>query len=299
MSFKKHSILLVAVILGITALCLVTVMTALISFRAPSSGLPFSSKIGVIPINGAIDDPSAIISQLVEFRKDNSIRIIIIRIDSPGGGVGASQEIYREIRKTTPVKKVIASMGGIAASGGYYIASASDKIVANPGTITGSIGVLMEFFQVHELSRKIGVSLEIIKGGEYKDVGSPHREITDQEKKFLEGLISEIQEQFITAVAEGRKMSVESVRKIADGRIITGATARDLGLVDSLGNFQDAVDLAKEMSGLKGDVGLVYPEKGDHRLLEYLFRNSASILSRMLMDNMKPRLEYRWGSVFP
>ena len=186
-------------------------------------------------------------------------------------------------------------MGGIAASGGYYIAAASDKIVANPGTLTGSIGVIMEFLQLYELSQKLGISMEIIKGGEYKDVGSPYREITEKDKKLLEGIISEIQEQFITAVAEGRNLPIEMVKEIADGRIISGATANELGLVDLLGNFQDAVDLAKEITGIKGDVELVYHEKSDSRLLEYLLRNTADIITRILTDNLKPRLEFRWN----
>ncbi|MBN2062268.1 MAG: signal peptide peptidase SppA [Deltaproteobacteria bacterium] len=297
MSLKKHPILRAVTILGIIALFLGAAMTSMPFFPDPSSIFPFSSKIGVIPVSGTVKDPSPIISQIVEFRKNKRIRAIIVRIDSPGGGVGASQEIYREIKRTAPEKKVIASLGGIAASGGYYIASACDKIVANPGTITGSIGVIMEIFQIHELSRNIGISLEVIKGGEYKDVGSPHREITKEDKNLLEALILEIQEQFITAVAGGRNLPPEKVRDIADGRIMSGATARDLGLIDNLGNFQDAVDLAKEMTGLEGDVELVYPKKSNFRLLEYLVRNIAGEFSKMLLDDLKPHLKYSWGAV--
>ena len=296
MSLKKHSILFVVIILVIAALFFGAVMTATQFFLGQSSNLPFSSKIGVITISGTISDSSQIISQIIEFRKDKRIKAIIIRIDSPGGGVGASQEIYREIRRTIPVKKVITSMGGIAASGGYYIASASDKIVANPGTLTGSIGVIMEFLQLHELSQKIGVSMEIIKGGEYKDIGSPYRKFTEKDKRLLEGIISEIREQFINAVAQGRNLPVDTVKEIADGRIISGATAKELGLVDLLGNFQDAVDLAKEMTGIKGDAELVYQKKRGSRLWEYFLKNTADTLTRMLLDNLKPRLEFRWNA---
>ena len=178
MSGKKHPILIVVIILGITVLFLGGVMALILNLFGPSSRLSFGDKIGVIPLEGPIMDSGPILSQLVTFRKDEDIKAIILRIDSPGGGVGPSQEIYREVRRTIETKKVIASLGSLAASGGYYVASAANKIVANPGTITGSIGVIMEFLRLENLLKKIGVSLEVLKSGEFKDMGSPHREMS-------------------------------------------------------------------------------------------------------------------------
>ena len=295
MAAKKHPLLIVLIILGATALVLGVSMALIHTFFSP--GLTFSNKIGVISIEGAITNPEPIVRQLVEFRKNRRIKAIILRIDSPGGGVGASQEIHREVQKTTKVKKIIVSLGGVAASGGYYIACAGDSIVANPGTITGSIGVLMEFVQVQELSKKIGVSLEVLKSGEYKDIGSPHRELTERDKELIKNLISDIQEQFIKAVSAGRGIPEEKVRGIADGRILTGAMAKELGLVDRLGNFQDAVDLAGRMSGLKGDADLVFPKKSRSRLWDLIFQNLAGVLYEIINNGQKTTIEYRWDGI--
>jgi protease-4 len=292
---KKHPILTVFIILAITVIFLGGVMGIMLSFLSPSTGLGFSNKIGVIDIKGTITDPEPFLSQLVEFKKDKQISAIILRIDSSGGGVGASQEIYREVRKVTEAKKVIVSLGAVAASGGYYIASAGDRIIANPGTITGSIGVKMEIFQIQKLSEKIGIGLEILKSGEFKDIGSPYRELTEEEKGLIKELLSDIQEQFISAVSEGRNIPSEKVRKIADGRIFTGSTALDLGLVDQLGNFRDAVDLAKQMAGIEGEPRLVYPTQTRIRLLDLILQNATKALSSALIDSIKPVIEYRWN----
>ncbi|MBW2609714.1 MAG: signal peptide peptidase SppA [Deltaproteobacteria bacterium] len=289
--------MIVLLILGIAVIFLGMVMTAILSFFDPSSGLSFSNKIGVIPIQGTIVDSEQTVLQLVKFKKDKRIKAIILRINSPGGGVGASQEIYREVRKTIQTKKVIASLGGVAASGGYYIASAGDKIVANPGTLTGSIGVLMEFLQVQELAKKIGIHLEVLKSGEFKDIGSPHRKLSERDKELIKGLITDIQEQFISAVARGRGLSKEKVREIADGRILSGAMAKELGLVDQLGNFQDAVDLAKKMAGIEGDVTLVFPKKTRLKLWDLIFRSAAKAFAKAVIDSLKTRIEYRWDGL--
>ncbi len=292
---KKHPILTVFVILGIIAVFLGGVMGIILSLLGPSPGLGFSNKIGIINIKGTITDPEPFLSQLVEFKKDKQIRAIILRIDSSGGGVGASQEIYREVRKVTETKKVIVSLGSVAASGGYYIASAGDRIIANPGTITGSIGVKMEVFQIQELAEKIGIGLEVLKSGEFKDIGSPYRELTEEDEGLIKKLLSDIQEQFITAVSEGRNIPSERVREIADGRIFTGSMALDLGLVDQLGNFRDAVDLAKKMAGIEGEPRLVYPTETRIRLWDLILQNATRALSSALKDSIKPAIEYRWN----
>jgi len=293
MAQKKHPILTVAVILCVVALFLGITMVIVLRFFSPSSSLSFGDKIGVIPIDGAISQSIDITTELVSMKKDTGIKAIILRINSPGGSVGPTQEIYREIRKTIQTKKIVASMGSIAASGGYYIAAGADKIVANPGTITGSIGVIMHFVRLEELLNKIGIHLEILKSGEFKDMGSPNRELTEREKELLNALIADIQRQFEEGVAEGRNLPLEKVRQIADGRIFSGAQAKELGLVDVLGNFQDAVEIAKNLAGIKGDVTLVYPEKDKLELWDLVFEAAAGSVSK-LIQRMKTRVEYRW-----
>ena len=297
MSGKKHPILIVMAILGAVALLLFGTMALVLTVVLPSSDFSFGEKIGVIPIEGPISDSLTITSQLITFKKDKGIKAIILRINSPGGSVGPTQEIYREVRKTIRSKKVIVSMGEVAASGGYYIAAAADKIVANPGTITGSIGVIMHFVQFKELLGKIGVDLEVLKSGEFKDVGSPHRELTERDKELINALISDIQKQFEEGVATGRKMAVEEVQLISDGRVFSGAQAKELGLVDALGNFQDAVEIAKKLAGIKGDVTLVYPKKMELGLLDLLLDLFADSAAQVL-QGMKTRIEYRWTGLF-
>lgn len=291
---NKRPILSAVIILGITMLTLVIVITLVHKFSGPSSSLSFSNKIGVISIEGDINSSWTVLSQLVEYRKDRGIKAIILRINSSGGGVAESQEIYREVMRTREEKSVVVSLGNTAASGGYYIASAGEKIVASPGTITGSIGVVMEVFQYMEILDKIGIRHEVIKSGEFKDVGSSYRELTEREKELLEELMSDIQEQFIEAIATGRDMPVDEVRQIADGRIFTGAMAKELGLVDQLGNFRDAVELAKEMSGLVGEVDLVFPEKARIRLWDYILQGIAGALPEAINNIKKTTIEYRW-----
>lgn len=294
MAGKKHPILIVLGILTGVGLVLGIAMIIVLNVFTPSSNLSFSSKIGIIPIEGAILDSQAITEQLRRFRKDKGIKAIILRINSPGGAVGPTQEIYREVQRTVETKKVVASLGGVAASGGYYIAAAAKQIVANPGTITGSIGVIMEFVRFEELLNKIGIELEVQKSGEFKDIGSPHRELTARDKELISALIADIQKQFVEAVASGRNLSLEKTRDIADGRIFSGAQAKELGLVDVLGNFQDAVELAKNMATIRGDVTLVYPKKSKFDLWDLFLGSAADSIAKRIQV-MKTRVEYRWS----
>lgn len=296
MKGKQHPILQVVVILGAAILVLGAVMTAIFAMAGPG-GLSFREKIGVIPIEGAITDSEPVVADLVEFRKDKGIRAIVLRVNSPGGGVGPSQEIYREIRKTIETKKVIASMGSVAASGGYYVAAAANKIVANPGTLTGSIGVLIEFVRLQELMEKIGVDLEVLKSGEFKDIGLPHRKLTERDREMIQKLVSDIQTQFVEAVAQGRDLPVEKVRGIADGRIVSGAQGVELGLVDQLGNFEDAVELAKSLAGIEGEVTLIYPERTKMSFWDLLVEGGTRTFSRVLREALGTRIEYRWGGL--
>lgn len=244
-------------------------------------------KVGVIEVVGAIVDSKAIIDQIATFRDEKAVKAIVLRIDSPGGGVGASQEIYREIQRTVSEKKVIASMGAVAASGGYYVAAACDGIMANPGTITGSIGVIMGYTNFEELLRKIGLTPVVIKSGEYKDLGSPMRPMTPEEEALLQELTRKIHRQFVDAIAEGRQMATDQVEAIADGRLFTGEEAETLGLVDRLGNLQDAVQWAGELGGIKGKVETIYPEKERMPLLRYIVDSALQLWAE---SGLRPRL---------
>ncbi len=273
---RRHPILFsLFVVCGIGAVMIISV-AALFLFGKRDSTFEFGEKVGVVEIQGVITDAKPIVSQLKKFRKNEAIKAIVLRIDSPGGGVGPSQEIYSEVKKTTGEKKVVASMGAIAASGGYYVAAAADHVMANPGTITGSIGVVIEFANVEELFKKIGLSAYVIKSGEYKDVGSPLRKMTPKERKLLQGFIDNVYEQFVTAVAEGRQMPKKEVRAIADGRIFSGEQARELGLLDSLGSMEDAIALAAQLGGIEGEPSVVYAEEKKFSLLEFLLGSKVS-----------------------
>lgn len=289
--------LVVFVVLGTAVLVLAAVMTAIFALAGRTGGFSLKDRIGVIPIEGAITNSETVVSQLVEFTKDRRVKAIILRVNSPGGGVAPSQEIYREILKTREKKKIVASMGTVAASGGYYVASGAHKIVASPGTLTGSIGVLMEFVRFQELMEKIGVDVEVLKSGEFKDIGSPHRKLTEQEKEMIQALVFDIQNQFVEAVAQGRNLPMEEVREIADGRIISGSQGLELGLVDQLGNFRDAVDLAKSMAGIKGEANLVYPKRTKVRLWDILAEDASRAVYRALRNAMGMQIEYRWDGL--
>jgi len=228
-----------------------------------NGGFALGEGIGVLEIEGVVADAQPILEALVKFRRSGKIKAIVIRVDSPGGGVAPTQEIFREIQRTKQEKKVIASLGNIAASGGLYLAAPADKILANPATVTGSIGVIMQMVNVEDLMSKVGFRSIVIKSGKYKDMGSATRTMTDDEKQLLQQVVDRLHRQFVKDLAESRKLAVEKVAGLADGRIFTGEEALELGLVDALGNFQDAVALAGKMAGLKGPVRLIRPEKKD------------------------------------
>jgi protease-4 len=229
-----------------------------------------AEKVGVIELTGVISDAKETIAQLKRFREEKTIKAIVIRIDSPGGAVGPSQEIFREIRKTVKIKKVVASMGAVAASGGYYVAAGTDSIVASPGSITGSIGVIMGFTNFRQLLQKIGLVPIIVKSGKYKDIGSPVREMTDDEKKLFKSFVDKIHRQFVEAIMDGRNMDQARVESLADGRIFSGEEAKSLGLVDRLGNLEDAIEWAGRMGGIKGKITAVYGRKQKFSILKYL-----------------------------
>ena len=233
-------------------------------------------KVGIIEISGVINDSKDILDKLKRFRADNSIKAIVVRIDSPGGSVGPSQEILRAIKKTSLKKKVVASLGSVAASGGYYVAVGADGIVANPGTITGSIGVVMGFTNFQELLQKIGLIPVVVKSGKYKDIGSPVRKMTEKEREILQDLSDQIHKQFINAIAAGRKMDPLKVEAVADGRIFSGEEAKRLGLIDRIGNLEDAVEWAGRMGGIKGEIKSVYIKDKRLPFLQYLAESALN-----------------------
>lgn len=245
-------------------LCLGTLLISLVAvqslsiFNTPGPG----QKVAVVRIEGLIADSKSVVAQLRKYDKDPAVKAVVIRINSPGGSVAPSQEIYQELLKVRRNgKKVVASMGSVAASGGYYVAVAADKIYANPGTITGSIGVLAELANAEELLKKIGIKAIAIKSGKHKDMGSFTRELDEEEKKLLQNVLDDIHGQFVNAVAAGRKLNREKVKALADGRIFSGNQAKDLALVDDLGNFQDAIAAAGEMAGIPGEPVVVEERK--------------------------------------
>ena len=228
-----------------------------------SGNILLSPRIALIKIEGVIVDSREVIDDLKKYKDNPAVKAILLRIDSPGGGVVPSQEIYEEVKKIREEgqKKVVVSMGTVAASGGYYIASASDRIVANPGTLTGSIGVIMELANVEGLLRKIGVDSLVIKSGRHKDIGSPFRKMKPEEREILQHLLDDIHNQFIEAVASGRGLPEDKIRELADGRIFTGREAKEIGLVDDLGNLQDAIRLTADIAGIEGEPKIVETQK--------------------------------------
>ena len=278
--------------------CLIMVLVlgavfGLLAVVSKMQGFSFvrGEKVAVLPISGLITDSEATIEQLKKFAKDDSVKAIVVRLNTPGGGVGPSQEIYEEVRKIRGKKVIVASMGALAASGGYYIACGADKIFANPGTITGSIGVLMQFVNVKDLIEKIGVKGFVIKSGSFKDTGSPVREMSPEERKLLQNVIDNVHSQFVNAVVEGRKLPREAVLSIADGRILSGEQAKELGLVDMLGNQEDAVAEAGKMAKIEGEPRVVTPPKKKFSILDLLREEAKSIIDEKLTQT-RTRIDY-------
>ncbi len=239
------------------------VLVILVNVLWPDLDLSDEDRIALIRIEGVILDSKETVRELKEFGESSTVKAIVLRIDSPGGGVVPSQEIHDAVKRVRNKnnKTVVASMGTVAASGGYYIASATDRIMANPGTLTGSIGVIMELTNLQGLFKKIGVENVVVKSGRYKDIGSPFRKMTPEDRRILQAVMDDVHGQFIEAVAEGRSLDISEVRPLADGRIFTGRQAKDVKLVDELGNLDDAIRLAADMVGIEGEPKVVEPSK--------------------------------------
>jgi protease-4 len=293
-------ILVSALALGVLFFSVLYLATLISGGKASQSlsPLPGTEKIALVRIEGMLITADSIVEEINNYADDSSVKAILIRIDSPGGGVVASQEIFNAVlnARKQGKKKVVISMGSVAASGGYYIAAAGDRIVANPGTLTGSIGVKMEFANLEKLLEKIGVRGMVVKAGEYKDMGSPFREMTDYEKILLQWVIDDVHSQFIEAVAKGRNLPEADVKAIADGRIFTGRQALHLKLVDQLGDLDDSILVAAELAGIKGKPKVVKKEK-KVPFLEHFKDETAAWFSDIItrsLDRGKVSLQYRY-----
>jgi protease-4 len=262
-------------------------LLVLVNLFFPDLDLSAEDRIALVRIEGIILDSQTTVGELKRFGDNPSIKAIVLRIDSPGGGVVPSQEIYDAVQRVRNKsnKAVIASMGTVAASGGYYIAAATDRILANPGTLTGSIGVIMEMANIEGLLKKIGVEGVVVKSGRYKDVGSPLRKMSDEEQALLQSVMDDVHKQFIEAVAAGRSLEVADVKALADGRIFTGRQAKDARLVDELGNLEDAIQLAAEIAGIEGEPKVVEPRR----------RFSLRELLESRLSTLFPKLDFHTG----
>ncbi len=265
---SRGRVALIAVGVG-AAVLVMFVATIWLLIAVTDDGLPGGAKVAVVEIEGVIGtevarglDTDELVRTLHEYRDDPAIRAVVLRINSPGGVVAPTQEIVSAVRRLREAKKpVVASLGSVAASGGYYVAVAADRIFASPGTLTGSIGVVMQLANLEGLLKKVGVEYVVVKAGSFKDVGNFARPMTPEERRILQSLLDDVYEQFIGAVAEGRHLDLETVRGFAEGRIFSGRQAQALKMVDELGGLEDAVEAAARMAGLPGKPKVVYPRR--------------------------------------
>ena len=273
------------------------VFIIIISIIPWGNALPSGPKVGIVEINMPITNSKKAVDDLNYFNRKSNIAAIVVRLETPGGGVAASQEIYEKVRKISKFsdKPIIASMGGVAASGGYYIALGADTIMANPGTATGSIGVIMSYPIIGEMIDKMGIQYETIKSGSLKDSGSPFRNITSEERKYFQGLIDDLHGQFLSVVAKERNIPMDQATELANGQVYSGKQAVENGLIDMLGTFEDAVLLAAREAGYVEEPKIVYPPKEKKGLLDMLFGDifqSSPIGNLFLFPTPEYKLPY-------
>ncbi|MBC8318833.1 MAG: signal peptide peptidase SppA [Desulfobulbaceae bacterium] len=297
---QKHPVLTGFFILGVLTMLFVAGITFFIArLVKPAQGVDFfgaKEVVGIVELKGVITSPEKAMAQLIRFQENAQVKAVIIRIDSPGGTVGASQELFQQIRTTNKTKPVVASMGSVAASGGYYAALGAEKIVASPGTLTGSIGVILKFPNLEEIFEKIGYKNEIVKSGALKDLGSSSRTLTQEERDLLQNLLDNVHNQFIADIVSSRNLTEEEVRGLADGRIFSGEQAKELGLIDRLGNLYDAVALAAELAGMSTlNPDLYYPEEEGFSLFKLLAgqQSTTSLLDHLPL--LSPTFAYEWS----
>jgi protease-4 len=283
---------------GAFVLLTVVALALLLAYGGDSSGdFAFGNRIQVVDVEGELVDSRPIIEQLKRYEDSKSVPAILLNVDSPGGGVAASQEIYTEIKRLREKKHkiVVAYMSSVGASGAYYVSCPADKIIANSGTIVGSIGVIAEWVNYGDLLQWAKLKDVTFKTGEFKDTGSPTRALTDREKAYFQGLIDDMYVEFVEAVAAGRKLDVEAVRVLADGRVFTGRDAREKKLIDEIGNFQDAVDLTASLAGITGKPNLLRATRQRVTLID-LLTGDVSRLNPFGAQTLKSqvRFQYLW-----
>ncbi len=259
---RKHPVIFFILVTGFVFAFFITLFMSILSVaKGGRSFFLKNSSVAILEVQGPIFDSSDALKKIDNFKEDKQVKAVVVRIDSPGGAVAPSQEIFSELKKLREKKTVIVSMGTVAASGGYYIALAGNKIFASPGTITGSIGVIMESLSAEELLKWAKVESRVIKSGKLKDVGSPFRVMTPEERAYLQGIIDNMYAQFKGAVSEERHMPMEKLLPYADGRVMTGDQALQLGFIDKMGTLYDAIDEAKKMAGLPQSTPVIWPKK--------------------------------------
>jgi protease-4 len=282
---RRHPVILGICILFFISIGFFALLYAIGFSKGIRNSFSVSHKVGVIQIEGVIADSREITEQIDDFSRDDAILAVVLRIDSPGGGVAPSQEIYKAVHELRKKKKVVASMGSIAASGGYLIAVAAERIVANPGTITGSISAIMHFADIQELMKKVGVRSSVVKSGKFKDIGSPARKMTSEEQQLIQGIVDDLYDQFAQIISDNRKIPLEKVRIIADGRIFSGRQALQLKLVDDLGGLNDSILLAGKLAGIEGKPEVIYATKKKTNFLKYLIETAASVVSEEMQKS--------------
>ena len=292
---KKHPIRLAALIFGGIFIFFILVIIGSGTLRRGTVAVPGAERVGVLEVQGAITETGWLLEQIEQFTSQKSVKAVVLRIESPGGGVVPSQELHAALKHLAETKPLIVSMGSVAASGGYYLAVAGERIFANPGTITGSIGVIMSFPDYQELMNKVGVRQEVVKSGRFKDIGSATRDLSEADRALLQEMISDVHAQFVAAVSEGRSMSVEELQPLVDGRIFTGRQALENGLVDELGTFKDAIAYAGNMVGLGNDPHLIYPEEEPHSLFDRYLESMAGQFGLKLPVGYATGPQYLWA----
>jgi protease-4 len=292
-SKRKDLAIGIIIVLSFFILLLILIVGMWGLYGGPDIGISgWGKKVAIIEVYGVISNSSNVVRQLKKYSRDSSVPSIVLHINSPGGLVAPAQEIYEEIIKVREKgKKVVASLSSVAASGGYYVACAADTVVSNPGTLTGSIGVIFEFPVAEKLFKKIGLEFEVVKSGELKDVGTYSRRMTQKERKLLQELINDTYEQFVDVLVEQRGIPKKEVLKFADGRVFTGRQAQELGLVDVLGNLEDAIIIAGEMGGIEGPPDTIRERKTKITIFDLLTQKLDEWFN---LENSKfmPQLQY-------
>jgi protease IV len=284
MAWRDRPLLMGGVLIGgLVVACLLVV--GVVARRGSLGG---SGKVAVVELSGVILDPTAVVRDLRRHGANPAVKAIVLRIDSPGGGVGPSQEIYEEVKRIRQKdrKKVVASMGAVAASGGLYVSLAAERVVANEGTITGSIGVIIQFVNLEGLGEKVGIRTVVVKSGQFKDIGSPARPMTEEDRRIIQGVIDDVYQQFVRAIAADRNIPEAEIRKFADGRILSGRQAKELGLVDSLGNLWTAIHEAATLAGIPGEPTVIFPEAPRVSILDLLRGRALDSLREMVQRGL-------------